>query len=334
MSAMASLEAADAGARRHAAELVALPAESVRARLRPWTVVTLFAWEASLALVVGTSVASVAGQAYGRHPDGDAPLFAPGSLALLDLLRHSVAAVAPVATTLFLVALLARLGGLLPAAVASTQMAFATARTRRAPSIRDVAARALGAVPAMFTVTMLAFALEATVVLLGVALAGSVSTWATGRFGEAEGDEAALGVGLVVMALAGFVGVGGDLAKASVVRNDARALTAVESSIAALSAHPIALPYSAAWRGAASLVPVALAATLTTYLTARGPTAMIVIAAIHQTVVIVRVAIRMSWMAKALRAVSRGVSPSATAAATGRPARSGAQGAPSRGRGA
>ncbi len=280
-------------------ELALVPTDGVRARRRPRALVTLFVWEATLGLILGSSLASVAGSVYARHPDGDDPLFAAGGLPLLDLLRHSVAARGPILDLTLLVLLAARMGGLFPAALAMAELAFSTTGGR-APRARDVANRAIGALPATISITLLALALQAALLLVGL---GVASAWAGSRAGEPHGDQIAAGIALVSLLAVAWTGVGADVARAVAVRDQRTGPEAIRAGVALLLSHPLKLPWSCAWRSVASLAPVGMAAALTSHVAGRGTLALVVIAAVHQLVIAVRVAIRASWMSRTLRAL-------------------------------
>jgi hypothetical protein len=72
---------------------------------------------------------------------------------------------------------------------------------------------------------------------------------------------------------------------------------------ATLRREPLALTWSWAWRAAASLVPIVFGSLVAERLGGRGGLALVGLFGIHQTVVLSRVALRASWLAKAMRAV-------------------------------
>jgi hypothetical protein len=282
--------------------LVRLSSKSVLARRRPGAVLLLWAWDAALGVVLGSSFASIASGAYGRHPDGDAPLFAPGGLELLDLARQSVAARGPLLSALLVVVVAARLGGLLPSAAVFADLLFTT-RARRPPPWREALSRGVLALPSSFTLEVFTLAAQAGVVTLGVAILAAASSPLTASFGTRGGDLALAGLGLVAFAATAVVGVVGDLTRAAVVRWDANALVAGKRGVESFLARPVALTWSYGWRALSSWVPVAIGAWLAGRMGGRGGAALLVLGAFHQCVVLVRAAIRASWMARALRAV-------------------------------
>ena len=159
------------------------------------------------------------------------------------------------------------------------------------------------AVPASFSVCVLTLLAQAAVLVVGVLMASAQAPLTAARFGEPGGDKVyatLMGLTIVAAALAGVIG---DLARAAVVRNDATSITAIRTAVRVFAARPLALAWSYAWRAGASWLPVAMGAMLATRLGGRGGLTLVVLAAFHQVVILVRVAIRTSWMATSLRAV-------------------------------
>ena len=282
--------------------LLRLRSTSIFARRQPRAVLALWVWEATLGLLLGSQVASVAGAAYARHPDGDLPLFAAGGLELLDLLRHSAAAAGPIFSTLVFVALAAHFGGLLPSAAVLAELAFVT-RDRRAPGARDALACALAALPAMIAIACLTLAVEATLVLASAALATWVSPAATPRLGEALAGKLCVAIVVAGVVMAGGAGIAGDVARAAVVQRRESAQGALLASLAACARHPGLLSWSYAWRLLASLLPVAMGLAVTARAHRHGALALVTLAVLHQAIVLSRVALRTSWMARTLRSL-------------------------------
>ena len=119
--------------------LVPVDTGDILARSRPRAILALWMWEAALGLVIGSSVASVASGAYGHHPDGDAPLFLPGGLPLLDLARHSLV-YGPLVSLVVVIAVVAHLAGIVPSAAAFAGLA-SVARRPHAPGPRHARPR-------------------------------------------------------------------------------------------------------------------------------------------------------------------------------------------------
>jgi hypothetical protein len=103
---------------------------------------------------------------------------------------------------------------------------------------------------------------------------------------------------------ASMVAVVHDLARASVVRSGVGGLRGVVLGARAFGAGAVALWWAWAWRGAASLAVLAVGAAAAVRLGGRSGMALVGLALVHQLGVFVRVALRASWLARALRAVS------------------------------
>ena len=82
-------------------------------------------------------------------------------------------------------------------------------------------------------------------------------------------------------------------------------MSALALGARALRRAPIAVGWSWTWRAVASLAPVVAVALLADRIGGRGGIALLVLAVLHQCVVLSRVALRASWLAKAMRTVDR-----------------------------
>jgi hypothetical protein len=261
----------------------------------------LWAWEVGLGLFFGSAVASVASTAYGKHPEGDLPLFAPGALELLDLLRHSLAARGPLVSLLLFLFVAVRVLGLLPEAAVLAELSFEDGR--RPPPVSDAVGRAVRVLPATLALSILVTSAQLGVVVLGVIGAAIPGSMGSSRFDQPGVDKAAVALVLVSCLVAALVGVLGDLARAAVVRRDASPLTSLSIAITTWARRPLAITWSYAWRAIASLVPVALGMAVTARTQRSDMVAVAVITVLQQVIVGVRTAIRTSWMARTLRAL-------------------------------
>ena len=282
--------------------LVRLRKDAIRARRRPRVVMLLWLWEATLGVLLGSTFASVATTAYGHHPDGDAPLFAPGGLPLLDLARHSLAARGPLLAATLLTVAFARFVGILPAAAVFADILFTTSR-KRAPPLRHVLLRGLVALPASLSIAVVTLALQGAAVAFGLIVAATLSSSAVARLGARDGDLVVLAIAALGVAGAVVVGVTGDIARASVVRHEAPAFIAIPQGMRSFARHPMALTWSYLWREASSWVPVIVVAMVATELGGRGGLALVVLAGLHQAVIVTRASIKASWMSRVLRAL-------------------------------
>jgi hypothetical protein len=155
--------------------------------------------------------------------------------------------------------------------------------------------------------------LQGSLVVSAVTIAGLANEGFLPTLGDVKADlveVSLLGVGLFLVAL---VGVTQDLARAAVVRFGTGAADALRLAVRAFAPAAWVLFWSWGWRALASLVPVACGAVLAARIGGRGGKALIALFAIHQMVIAARVALRASWLAKAMRIVdhtgSRSTSP-------------------------
>jgi hypothetical protein len=290
-------------------ELVLLSTPAMRARRRPWAIVGVWAWQAGLALLVSWPAASLVGAAWGGSATGDAPLWAPGGHALLDWLWHDARGLTALVRMAELVLVIGGVAGLLPAAALLISLAYAT-RDRRAPGLGRSLEHAVRVLPAMALLLVIAGFAQATVALLAWLLGSGIAAWTHASLGEALAQELAVASALPGLALLSAIGVAHDLARAAAVRFRTRGLRSLALGIRAFRAAPFALWWSWAWRAAASFPALVAAGAVAERLGGRGGVALVVLAALHQAVALARVALRASWLAKALRAVDgRGSNP-------------------------
>jgi hypothetical protein len=283
-------------------ELVLLATPAMRARRRPWAIVGVWAWQAGLALLVSWPAASLVGAAWGGSAVGDAPLWAPGGHALLDWLWHDLRGLTAPVRTAELVLLIGAVAGLLPAAILMTSLAHAT-RDRKAPGLARSVGLGVRALPAMTVLLVVVGLLQALVAVAAWLLGYGVASWAHAGLGEARAQQLAVASALPWLAFSSAIGVAHDLARAAIVRFKARGLWAVSVGIRAFRSAPLALWWSWAWRALGSAPALIAAALVAERLGGRGGFALVVLTVLHQSVAVVRVALRASWYAKALRAV-------------------------------
>jgi hypothetical protein len=99
------------------------------------------------------------------------------------------------------------------------------------------------------------------------------------------------------------VGVLHDLARAAVIRFNVSGFRAIVLGWNAYRRHPIVSFWSWAWRGAAAVVPIVAGSVVAEKLGGRSGGSFLMLIAMHQLVIGARVALRASWLAKAIRAV-------------------------------
>jgi hypothetical protein len=285
-------------------ELVLLANDSMRARRRPLAIFMLWAWQTLLAIAVAWPMAAAVASWYGKHPSGDAPLWRPGGLPLIDLVFDARGARMETLTLAGIVLLVAGFADLVPLGALFASVAYVT-RDRRAPPMREALARAAAAFPTfalLFATASLGEGLLAGLAFF-VATAGSESM--AERFGDARADETAWILALVILAVVGVVGVAHDLARAAAIRFRVRALRSWRLAFNALKRAPASTLWSWAWRALAGWAPVGVAAAVAARFAGRGGRALVALFIVHQLVLVGRVAFRASWLANALRTVDR-----------------------------
>lgn len=283
-------------------ELVLLTTPSMRARRHPRAVLGVWAWESALALLASWPAASIARAAYGGDPRGDAPLWTPGGHALLDFVLHEQHGLRGATTGAALVLAVAAVAGLVPMAALMTSLAYATRERRAAGFIRCVT-EGLRLFRPMIVLLVVASIAQALVVGIGAAAGSVVESWAHGGMGEARAEQLQGLVLALFLLAASAVGVAHDLARAAVVRFDVSGARALVLGTRTLRLSPLPLWWSWAWRALAAAAPVVAVAALAGRPGTRGSAAVFFLFVLHQSVVLARVALRASWLAKALRAV-------------------------------
>jgi uncharacterized membrane protein (GlpM family) len=280
-------------------EVVFLPNAAMRARRCPGAIAVLWAWEAALGAALAWPFASIVRAAYGSHPRADAVLWDRGGLPLVDLLTRRLPELGALVAHAVTVTLFAAIAGLLPAAGLLATVAFATKRGMAAARTA-IQASVVAFVPCaiLLAVTLV---LQASLVVSAATIAGLAREGFSPTLGDVKADvvgASLLGLGLLLVALAG---VTQDIARAAVVRFGSGAGDALRLAVRAVAPASIVLFWSWGWRALASLVPVAFGALLAERIGGRGGVALVAMFVIHQVIVAARVALRASWLAKAMR---------------------------------
>lgn len=276
------------------------PRRDARARSHPRTVIAMWGWQTTLALGASWPTASLVRAFYGASPRGDGELWEPGGHALLDLLRHGARALAPAAGAAEFVLIVGAVAGLLPMAASM----FAMAHGRAARFVRSTS-RALQALPTLLLLLVIVGAAQAASLGVAFLVFKGIDMWFETSLGDAYAQRLGVASAMIFVLAASGLGVVHDLARAVVVqtRARARALRALAGGARAFASAPLSLWWSWAWRALAALAPVAAIAAVATRIGGRGGALLVLLAALHQGVVLSRVALRLSWLARALRAV-------------------------------
>jgi hypothetical protein len=282
--------------------VVPLPTSAVRASARPRALLGVWAWESVLALVASWPASALIRSSYGRHPLGDAPLWDPGALPLLALLSREANGVRAASGAAAVVLVLSVLAGLVPLAALMIAIANAMPDGRTIGGARAIAG-ALRAFRPFGRLLVFVGIVQGLVVGAAILFGEGIQAWTHTSLGEARSQQLAIGVGGAILLGALVLGLVHDLARAAVVRRELGALGALGVGSRALRHAPFAVAWSWSWRTLASVAAVVAVALLADRLGGRGGAALVVLAALHQGVVLVRVALRASWLAKAMRTI-------------------------------
>ncbi|MDB4937304.1 MAG: hypothetical protein JWP87_4276 [Labilithrix sp.] len=314
-------------------------AHRIHARYRPTAIAFMFFAELAWALVVATPVHAWARRVWGAHPDGDAVLWIPGGRDLLVWLGQNDAALGVVTRTTLVLLVVGALLMQVPFGALVASLAFgredaleppdAGAQTgaaepdasppARLRSLRIVRALKIGV--ASFLPLSALLALGSAVSILVLAVGALAAAGIESAVTDSLGDARAFTVKLVVLALFGVLaaafGIVVDLARAAVVREQGFAAIERTSTPAwgtMLRGIRAALVTSRRGFGSALLawtgrVVVGVALLAIGYVASdtfggRGGTALTLLFIVHQGVVLGRVALRASWMARALSLVA------------------------------
>jgi hypothetical protein len=289
----------------------ALAPDEIFARRRWRAIAVVYVWELAFAILTASPAASWAKSTFGGHPDGDAPLFAGGGRLLIAWLGGEGSALPVVLRTTFFVMVAGALLAQLPLGILISSLATGNGEEGRAPSIGQALRGAAGSFLPLGGVLTLAGSIEGLVMVAGAFAAGALDRVLANRIGDAR----ALIVAVVTFAsfgvIACVVGVVADLARAAIVRD------------VAISDEPPISPWKLLARGVRQgvrarigagffewlpragmgIALVALGGIASELLGGRGGLAFAALVVVHQGIVLARVALRASWLARALRIV-------------------------------
>jgi hypothetical protein len=282
-----------------------LEASAIRARRRPNAVMYLWLWELVCAWLVTTPIHAWAKAAWGAHPDGDVDLFRPGAHSLLTWLGGSTSELPTVLKTSgLLLVVFAIASQLITGAVIASLTSGDDAR--RPPGGAFALGVSVHAFLPLGAISLLTLVFEAFVFGVGLFLSNAIDD----ALKPSLGDARSFTVHLVVVALFALaalaVGVAGDLARTAMVRgitgdiiaNERVAFTRrLRSAILAAARASFGRAFAAwGWRALASIALLYVAA-----LAGERMSGVWLPFAVHQLVIAARAALRVSWLANALR---------------------------------
>jgi len=299
---------ADAAETPAAEPLRVLRASEIRARRRPRAVAFVWLWELVAAVVVATPVQAWARAIWGRHPDGDAPIFRAGGQDLVAwVLDRGLALSIVLRTTLLLLFVLALVAPLVTGALGAS---LVTAQSRRAPSAMSSLRLGLAAYWALLVVGALATACEGLVLGIGVIASSLVDHRLVNALGDAHSFLVRLAVLAVFFAGVLVLGVVADLVRVAVIRAvaldpEATTLTHLRRALAgAVATARRSLGRATlgwAWRAILASALVVVGGLLGDAVGGRGGAVLVALFAAHQILIFGRAALRASWLANALR---------------------------------
>jgi len=317
--------------------MIPLLPNEIRARKRPVAVLFLYFAELAWALLIATPVHAWARRAWGAHPDGDAVLFVPGGHDLLLWLGKEDAALPVSFRTMMVLLAVGAVVMQLPLGALLASLAFSRGPTKNAdayadvdadPAVTDVnAGRAPTTVSSLragvgaFLPLSALLALGTLVTILVVGIGALASSAVDHGLAESVGDARSYIFRLVTLgffcAIAAVIGVFVDLARAAIGHEAGTALAAGTSSsawsmmvrgikTAGKTSRRAIWRATLAWggRAVAGVALIALGYVAADMLGGSGGYALFALFLIHQGVVLGRVALRASWMARALSLVT------------------------------
>jgi hypothetical protein len=283
-------------------EAAVLTAAAIHARRHPWAIVGLWGWQTLVALGASWPAAALVRATYGVDPRSDAPLWEAGAHPLVDFVWHNAHGLSAVTAAGEFTVAIGVVAGLFPTAAAMFAMAH-TRSDRRPAGLMISLAGALEAMPSLLFLFAVAGIAQASAVGLGFAAGWAVEAWTHGGLGEAYAERIGLAVGFMFVLAASGLLVIHDLARAAVMRSQANGPRAFVLGARLFARSPVLLWWSWAWRFLAALAPVLAASAVATRVGGRGGGALVALAFLHQAVVLARVALRASWLARALRSM-------------------------------
>lgn len=321
--------------------LAPLEPRAIHARKRPVAIAFVFFMELAWALVVATPVHAWARRVWGGHPDGDAVLWTPGARDLMVWLGQTDAALSVTVRTAIVLLVVGAVLMQLPLGALVASLAFGrvvppadddggvagAGHASPPPPLRSLRLRgALQIGVSAFLPLAVLLVLGSVTALLVLGIGGIVASALESALTDSLGDARSFILRVVVLglfaALAALIGVVMDLARAAAVRE--AGLSAIDGAASPawnvmLRAVRIALKTSRsglgramlAWAGRAVVgaALVAIGYVASDVLGGRGGLSLTLLFVTHQAVVLGRVALRASWMARAVALVAPVQSP-------------------------
>lgn len=263
---------------------------------RPWAVGVYLALASLVGLAWSAPVAATVASIVGAYPRGDAEVFDPGAVMLLETLRRTLPAAGAIRASWIATSILASIFGLVALAFAIAQLGV-PGRSRPSWAL----ARAVRSVPTLVLVSLVSLVADVVVVLLLFLGGGAIarSLWPS----PPPRDVARFAIlGLVVLALL-LVGVLHDLARVVAVMGPSRTYVSLRSAATTFWRAPGRAVGAYAWRtllGTAAIVGAIYAGAR---VGERTWAAILASAFVHQLGLAGAGWLRLSWLAAAARMV-------------------------------
>lgn len=249
------------------------------------------------ALLALPVVVTIAGSGIGNFAEGDAKLFEPGALYLLEVLLHERGALAAATLPVFVASLGFALASVLPESLLLVAV-WRRAEARRAPlGVRE-------ALPRLFAVGVATWLARIALVIGTVVVAMTVRSYAAGAIDERWPLLLTSGVAALGLLAQAVVSVLRDVALLTVVGGGARTSAAVGFALATLRGQGIRLACGYAAAAAANVA--LLAGTLSAGAALDSALAALLL---HQLAIAAGIALRAAWLCAARRAIEGEVGP-------------------------
>jgi len=302
-------------------ELTPLAPEEIRARTRPFAIVYVYLAELAWALLVATPVHAWARHVWGAHPEGDAVLWLPGGHDLLGWLGQEGSALPIVSRTALVLLVVGMVAMQVPLGALIASLSFSREglpgsgpRSPRAATALHVGTSAFWSMSGLLVIGALAGGL---VVAVGGFVSSAVDLALTDRLGDARAFQIHLLLLALFVALACVIGVVVDLARAGVARATGLAsirgsrpsgwtmmLRGLRAAFSVIRHSFRAAVLGWAWRAVLSLGLIGVGYIVAQAVGGTGGSVLLVLWLVHQGIVMARVALRASWLARAVALVA------------------------------
>lgn len=278
-----------------------LDSAAIRARNRPGGVLAFWALKLLVAWILAAPLAgALGGTGIARFPGGDARLFAPGGMYLMDALRLGLGSLAEGFQNTIWFALFLGYLCLLPLA----GLLYALCHGGRLRP-GDVAREAFEQFPRFTLLAGLTLLVQAAIALAGVLVLSILHAHIYQSLDVRRADLTLLGVTGVFVVVALGAGLLQDLARAALVRHGGGLRDALHSALHTAKAGPLAA--LGAWLVPCiwSIAAVAVGALVVgrLHVERSGTARVLAVLGVHQLVALSLVALKAQWLAAALRLV-------------------------------